>query len=71
MFAAARQTVPDVLTGAVEDYLKAIYELSSRDGVAATSDVANALGVAPASVTGMIRRLAAQGRCGGRAGRRR
>ncbi|MEO7363405.1 MAG: metal-dependent transcriptional regulator [Gemmatimonadaceae bacterium] len=61
MAAAARQTDPEVLTGPVEDYLKAIYELASRDGVAATSDVANALGVAPASVTGMIRRLAAQG----------
>ncbi|MDQ6611416.1 MAG: metal-dependent transcriptional regulator [Gemmatimonadota bacterium] len=51
----------DPLTGPVEDYLKAIYELASREGVAATSDVASALGVAPASVTGMIRRLAAQG----------
>ncbi|MEP6762745.1 MAG: metal-dependent transcriptional regulator [Gemmatimonadaceae bacterium] len=51
----------DGLTGPVEDYLKAIYELATRDGVAATSDVAHALGVAPASVTGMIRRLAAQG----------
>lgn len=59
--AAARQTAPEVLTGPVEDYLKAIYAIASRDGVAATSDVANALGVAPASVTGMIRRLAAQG----------
>lgn len=61
MAAAARQVDPEALTGPVEDYLKAIYELASRDGVAATSDVANALGVAPASVTGMIRRLAAQG----------
>ena len=61
MAAAGRQVDPEVLTGPVEDYLKAIYELASRDGVAATSDVANALGVAPASVTGMIRRLAAQG----------
>ena len=49
------------LTAHVEDYLKAIYELAARDGVAATSDVAQALDVAPASVTGMIRRLAAQG----------
>jgi DtxR family Mn-dependent transcriptional regulator len=49
------------LTGPVEDYLKAIYELETRGGVAATSDVAAALDVAPASVTGMIRRLAAQG----------
>lgn len=49
------------LTAPVEDYLKAIYELESRQGSAATSDVADALAVAPASVTGMIRRLAAQG----------
>ncbi|MEQ1692954.1 MAG: metal-dependent transcriptional regulator, partial [Gemmatimonas sp.] len=49
------------LTAPVEDYLKAIYEIETRQGTAATSDVADALEVAPASVTGMIRRLAAQG----------
>lgn len=49
------------LTGSVEDYLKAIYELESTQGVAPTSDIANRLSVAPASVTGMVRRLAAQG----------
>ncbi len=49
------------LTAPVEDYLKAIYELETRQGSAATSEVAEALDVAPASVTGMIRRLAAQG----------
>lgn len=49
------------LTAPVEDYLKTIYELEARLGNAATSDVADALEVAPASVTGMIRRLAAQG----------
>ena len=49
------------LTEPVEDYLKAIYELETRHGVAATSDVATALAVAPASVTGMIRRLAMHG----------
>jgi DtxR family Mn-dependent transcriptional regulator len=49
------------LTAPVEDYLKAIYELESRQGSATTSDVAEALAVAPASVTGMVRRLAAQG----------
>jgi DtxR family Mn-dependent transcriptional regulator len=49
------------LTEPVEDYLKAIYELESRQGSASTSDVAEALAVAPASVTGMVRRLAAQG----------
>ena len=51
---------PPPLTAPVEDYLKAIYELESRQGSAATSEVAEALEVAPASVTGMVRRLAAQ-----------
>ena len=50
-----------LLTAPVEDYLKAIYELETRHGVAATTDVAIALAVAPASVTGMVRRLAQQG----------
>ncbi len=49
------------MTEPVEDYLKAIYELERRNGAAATSEVAVALDVAPASVTGMIRRLAGQG----------
>jgi DtxR family Mn-dependent transcriptional regulator len=52
---------PPELTAPVEDYLKAIYELEIRLGTAVTSDVADALDVAPASATGMIRRLAAQG----------
>lgn len=58
---AASVKVPPPLTEPVEDYLKAIYELETRSGAAATSDVAQALQVAPASVTGMIRRLATQG----------
>ncbi len=45
----------------VEDYLKAIYDLAGREGTASTNDVAARLGVAPASVTGMIRRLSEQG----------
>lgn len=49
------------LTGSVEDYLKAIYELELAQGVAPTSGIADRLSVAPASVTGMVRRLAAQG----------
>lgn len=53
--------LPPALTQPVEDYLKAIYELEKRHGAAATSDVAQALDVAPASVTGMIRRLATGG----------
>ena len=47
------------LTGSIEDYLKAIYELERADGVAATSEIAKRLGFAPPSVTGMVRRLAA------------
>jgi DtxR family Mn-dependent transcriptional regulator len=49
-----------VLTRQAEDYLKAIYELE-RDGAAATTDLADRLGVAKASVSGMLRRLARQG----------
>jgi len=49
------------VTGPVEDYLKAIYELA-RGGVAvATTALAAQLNVAPPSVTGMVRRLADQG----------
>jgi len=49
------------LTGPVEDYLKAIYELERGGEAAATNELATHLGVAPASVTGMVRRLAEQG----------
>ena len=56
----ARKHPARALTQPVEDYLKAIYALELQHGVAATSDVAVALDVAPASVTGMIRRLATQ-----------
>jgi len=49
---------PPELTASVEDYLKAIYELERAGRPAATSELAVHLGVAPASVTGMVRRLA-------------
>jgi len=49
------------LTASVEDYLKAIFELEAAAGVAGTNEVAAALRIAPASVSGMIRRLADQG----------
>ncbi len=49
------------LTGSVEDYLKAIYELEAVLGAAPTNEIAHRLCVAPASVTGMVRRLALQG----------
>lgn len=46
----------------VEDYLKAILEReSSGTGSAPTSEVAQVLGVSPASVTGMLKRLGRAG----------
>jgi len=48
-------------TTSVEDYLKAIYELSRESGAAATNEVAARLTVAPASVSAMMRRLTGQG----------
>jgi DtxR family Mn-dependent transcriptional regulator len=52
---------PDALTAPVEDYLKAVYEIERGGGAAATTTLAARLGVAPASVSGMVRRLAEQG----------
>jgi DtxR family Mn-dependent transcriptional regulator len=49
------------LSRSVEDYLKVIYSLCTRGGTASTSDIAEALEVQPASVTGMVKRLAETG----------
>jgi DtxR family Mn-dependent transcriptional regulator len=51
-------SAPVVLSRSVEDYLKAIYRLAERSGDAATTDIAQRLDVAPASVTGMVKRMA-------------
>lgn len=48
---------PTRLSRSVEDYLKAIYTLSADGGTAATSAIARALDIQPASVTGMVKRL--------------
>ena len=48
---------PIPLSRSVEDYLKAIYGLSQEEATASTSDIADALEVQPASVSGMIKRL--------------
>jgi DtxR family Mn-dependent transcriptional regulator len=49
------------LSGPVEDYLKAIYALEELTGApATTSDIAERLDIAPPSVSGMLRRLAAR-----------
>ena len=47
---------------AVEDYAKAIYVLTQRDGgVASTSALAEQLGVSPGSVTAMLKRMGEMG----------
>ncbi len=46
------------LTHASEDYLKTIYALSIDGNSASTNDLAKQLNIAPASVTGMLQRLA-------------
>jgi len=51
-------TMRENLTQSIEDYLKAIYELTSKDGRASTTQLAEYLDVTPASVTGMIKKLA-------------
>ena len=55
--------VPDApaLTAPVEDYLKAIYDIQQGGKAATTNALAERLLLAPASVSGMVRRLAAQG----------
>jgi len=49
------------LSGPVEDYLKAIYDLERGAQVATTNEIAERLAISPASVSGMMRRLADQG----------
>lgn len=50
-----------MITEAIEDYLKAIYELQSEDGKASTTVLAGRLSISPASVTGMLKKLSALG----------
>jgi DtxR family Mn-dependent transcriptional regulator len=56
----AELTGPE-LTAAAEDYLKAIYSIERDGSAATTADVAQRLGLAPASVSAMLPRLAEQG----------
>lgn len=56
------QTSPSVpSTHAVQDYLKAIYQLGGARSDVPTSAVARRLEISPASVSGMLRRLHDQG----------
>jgi len=49
------------LTAAVEDYVKAVYTLESRDETVSTNALAERLGVRPGSVSGMLRKLTGLG----------
>jgi DtxR family Mn-dependent transcriptional regulator len=49
----------DNLTQSIEDYLKVIFELTLAQDRASTNQIAERMGVTPASVTGMLKRLAA------------
>jgi DtxR family Mn-dependent transcriptional regulator len=51
----------DVFTRSVEDYLKAVYRLSSDERAASTTEIAQRLALSPASVSAMIKRLSEQG----------
>jgi DtxR family Mn-dependent transcriptional regulator len=48
----------DPLTQSIQDYLKHIFELTENGQPASTNDLASRLGVKPASVTGMVQKLA-------------
>ena len=45
------------LSASLEDYLEVIYNLSKQSRVARSKDIAEALGVSRASVTGALRTL--------------
>jgi DtxR family Mn-dependent transcriptional regulator len=45
------------LTDSIQDYLKTIYELTEGGETASTTALAARLGIAPASVTGMVQKL--------------
>lgn len=57
----AQPMKPTSLSRSVEDYLKAIYSLSAQGEAAATSAIAKALDIQPASVTGMVKRMSEAG----------
>lgn len=48
----------NLISQAMEDYLKAIYKIVEIEGVVSTSALAEYMGVAPASVTNMCKKLA-------------
>lgn len=52
--------MPKTMTRSKQDYLKRIYELTECGLPASTNDLARELDIRPASVTGMIQKLAAE-----------
>lgn len=48
----------EAITQSIQDYLKHIYELNENGSSASTNDLAARLNIAPASVTGMLQKLA-------------
>lgn len=56
--AKSKSTVREPLSQSIEDYLKAVYELTRGEGRASTNALAEYLNIAPASVTGMLQKLA-------------
>jgi len=54
-------SVPPSFSRSTEDYLKTIYELELAGGPAQTSAIAEALEIAPPSVSGMVKRLSESG----------
>jgi DtxR family Mn-dependent transcriptional regulator len=52
----------EIISASVQDYAKAVYALETRgDGNVSTSDLAERIGVSPASASGMVRKLAELG----------
>ena len=58
MFGNLKNMMSISLTDSIQDYLKVIYELTEEGEAASTTALATRLHVAPASVTGMMQRLA-------------
>jgi len=50
-----------MFSSAIEDYLKVMYTLQAKEGKLTTSSLARQMGVAPASVTGMLKKLSVLG----------
>jgi len=53
--------MPESVTAAVEDYVKAIYTLDAGEGSVTTTALAERLDIRPASVSGMLTKLTALG----------